>query len=151
MAKPSTQPLNDPATFQLFNEIGIIQQLVNTRFERALPDGLTASQFGVLNHFVRLGGERAPTDLARAFQVTKGAMTNTLSKLEAKGLIRIQPSADDRRAKVVTITAQGRRMRERAIKAASTAMADVTEFVSDDAAALLEPLRRIREYLDTHR
>ena len=65
MAKPSTQPLNDPATFQLFNEIGIIQQLVNTRFERALPDGLTASQFGVLNHFVRLGGERAPSDLGR--------------------------------------------------------------------------------------
>ena len=63
--------------FTLFNEIGIGNQLSSTRFERALPKGLTTSQFSVLNNFVRLGGTRSPKQLANAFQVTKGAMTNT--------------------------------------------------------------------------
>ncbi len=138
--------------FELFNEIGIIDQLVGTRFERALPAGLTISQFSVLNHFVRLGGERTPKQLADAFQVTKGAMTNTLSKLVAKGLVEIAPSETDGRSKIVTITAEGAAMRERAIADAVVAMRDVAEAVSEvQARALMEPLRSIRAWLDAHR
>ncbi len=138
--------------FELFNEIGIIDQLVGTRFERALPAGLTISQFSVLNHFVRLGGERTPKQLADAFQVTKGAMTNTLSKLAAKGLVEIAPSSTDGRSKIVTITEAGAAMRERAIADALAAMRDVADAVSEaEARALLEPLRSIRAWLDSHR
>jgi DNA-binding MarR family transcriptional regulator len=36
-----------------------------------------ASQFKVLNHLVRLGDGTTPAKLAKAFQITKGAMTNT--------------------------------------------------------------------------
>ena len=61
--------------FALFNEIAIIDQLRSTRFARTLPHGLTHSQFGVLNHFVRLEGVYSPKQLANAFQVSKAAMT----------------------------------------------------------------------------
>src|SRR3712207_5255456 len=54
----------DPLAFRVFNEIGIIEQLSRTMFERVMPDGLTVPQFSVLNHFVRLGGERSPAQLA---------------------------------------------------------------------------------------
>ncbi len=107
---------SDPDLFVFFNEIGIINQLATTQLERALPDGLKVSHFGVLSHLVRLGGDKTPAFLANAFQVTKGAMTNTLGKLEARGLIRIRINPEDGRSKLVTITAKGQRVREAAIK-----------------------------------
>ena len=70
-----------------FTEIGIISQLSFKAFEQVLPRGLTVSQFSVLNNLSRLGDGKSPSVLANAFQVTKGAMTNTLAKLEAGGLV----------------------------------------------------------------
>ena len=76
--------------FELFNEIGIINQLATTMFERVLPKGMTQAQFTVLNHFVRLGHqERSPAQLAFAFQVTRPTMTSTLSRMERAGLILV--------------------------------------------------------------
>ncbi len=138
--------------FELFNEIGIIDQLATTRFERALPYGLTASQFSVLNNFVRLGGERSPKQLADAFQVTKGAMTNTLSKLESKGFVTIRPSDIDGRAKIVQITQAGVSARHEAIAQAAEAMSDLAGLITPEMlSTLLGPLRTIRAYLDRNR
>ena len=81
----STNEEGGPVIFHVFNEIGIIEQLARNVFEQVLPDGLKVSQFSILNHFVRLGDDKNPVDLARAFQVTKGAMTNTLQRLEGRG------------------------------------------------------------------
>ena len=156
MSKPALRreeqpPLTDPPSFQLFTELGIITQLATTRFERALPEGLTVSQFGVLNHFVRLGGSYSPSDLARAFQVSQGAMTNTLGKLTTKRLVRTRANPEDGRGKMVSITRRGRAVRERSIEAAIEAMRDVDAFVQEDLAQLLPRLHRLRSYLDDHR
>ena len=67
--------------FQFFNEVGIIQQLSATLFNKRLPEGLHVSHFSVLNHMVRLGDGKTPLALANAFQVTKATMTHTLSTL----------------------------------------------------------------------
>ena len=71
-------------------EIGIIDQLSSARLESVLPDGLKMSHFIVLNHLVRLEGNWSPVRLASAFQVTKDAITNTLKKLEKRGLVSIE-------------------------------------------------------------
>ena len=110
---------DDPVIFTFFNEIGIIDQLAQNILERALPDGLKMSHFVVLNHFARLGGARSPQDLARAIQVTKGAMTNTLKRLESRGLVNVRPDPDDGRAKRVTLTDAGLHVRNEAIQAIS--------------------------------
>ncbi len=102
----------DPLAFRIFNEIGIISQLSSAVMERVLPHGLTMSQFGVLNHFVHLGGERTPAGLAEAFQVTRGAMTNTLARLDKAGFVMMRPDPKDGRGKIVTITEAGRSMCE---------------------------------------
>jgi DNA-binding MarR family transcriptional regulator len=65
-----------PIMFQFFTEIGIIEQLIRAKLERALPDGIKISQFSVLHHLTRLQGKWSPARLANAFQVTKAAMTN---------------------------------------------------------------------------
>jgi DNA-binding MarR family transcriptional regulator len=145
-------PREDPLAFRLFTEIGIIEQLARSRLERNLPDGLKVSQFGVLNHLVRLGGEWSPVRLAKAFQVTKGAMTNTLQRLEKRRLVQVSPDPHDRRAKRVTITKAGREMRLRCVQSVGPLLVDLASEVSDnDLASALPVLEKVRKYLDTHR
>ena len=142
----------DATLFKLFNEIGIIDQLASTQLERHLPDGLKVSHFGVLNHFVRLGGERTPAELASAFQVTKGAMTNTLSKLEARDLVRIRTNPDDGRSKLVTITAKGARARAEAVKAVMPLFAELLrQMPQEKIEAVLPVLQDLRATLDQAR
>jgi DNA-binding MarR family transcriptional regulator len=108
--------MSDPIAFRVMNEIGIIDQLGTTLFERSMPHGLTLPQFVVLNHFVRLGGDRSPLELADAIQVTKATMSSTLQRLESKGFIVTTPNPNDGRAKRVIITDKGRKARNTAIQ-----------------------------------
>lgn len=142
----------DPLAFRVFNEIGIIEQLSRTMFERVMPDGLTLPQFIVLNHFVRLGGEHSPARLAGAFQVTKQTMTSTLQRLERGGYVAIRPDPADGRAKIVSITDDGRAMREACVRALEPALAHVMTIVDQAAlAALLPGLVDLRRALDEDR
>lgn len=144
--------VDDPIAFQVFNEIGIIEQLARNRFERTLPSGLTLSQFSVLNHFVRLGGERSPASLASAFQVTRPTMTNTLQRLESAGLVAIRSDPGDGRAKIVTITEAGRALREACVAAQVPLLAELDALLPrDDLVALLPRLRKLRMLLDKAR
>jgi len=140
------------AYFRLFNEIAIINQLSSNRAERAMPHGLTMSQFSVLNHFAKGLPPKPPLELANAFQVTKGAMTNTLKQLEGKGFIEIVPHETDKRSKMVSISEKGR-------QAHLDAQGELTEFFSDFAQAFsseeiashLPALEKIRTWLDNNR
>ncbi|MBU6319862.1 MAG: MarR family transcriptional regulator [Alphaproteobacteria bacterium] len=138
--------------FRLFNEIGIIDQLASSAFERALPHGLTLAQFTVLNHCVRLGDNRTPAQLARAFQLTRGTLTSTLGRLEAKGFIRIEADQKDGRSKRVFLTREGRAAREGAIRAARPHLDRVAgAFVRDDVHAIMPALQKLRAWLDQNR
>jgi len=146
--KKTAVPTN-AVLFTFFNEIGIIAQLCNSMFERRLPDGLSNSQFGVLNWFTRVDNEATPGRLATAFQVTGGAMTYTLKKMAAQGLIKIEPDANSGRKKRVTITRKGLAVREQAIKAAAPLFEEFAEVLS--AAKIgkqVKELQKIRQYLD---
>ncbi len=142
----------DPVAFRVMNEIGIIDQLGTTMFERAMPDGLTLPQFIVLNHFVRLGGERTPNALADAMQVTRATMTSTLQRLAAKGFISATPDAHDGRSKRIAITALGTEARNRAIQAISHDLSAMHEDIGTAAfEAALPFLVQLRIFLDKRR
>lgn len=144
--------MQDPVAFRVMNEIGIIDQLGRTLFERAMPHGLTVPQFVVLNHFVRLGGDRSPLELARAFQVTKATMTSTLQRLEAKGFIVATPDPDDGRAKRIAITATGRKVRYQAIAAIADDLAEIEKAIGGrKLEAALPFLASLRTFLDRRR
>lgn len=146
-------PMSDTdQAFMFFNEINIIAQLSTNRFERMLPEGLTSSQFSVLNWFVRVDTEATPGRLATAFMVTRGAMTNTLKKLEQKGLVRIEPDETSGRQKRVTMTSAGRHMRDAAIKACGPQLDSwIGAIPWQEVEVMLPTLRRIRAYLDEER
>ena len=148
----TSPPPDDPLVFRFFNEIGIIEQLSRAQFERGLPHGLTLAQFKVLNHFARLGGERSPISLARAFQVTKGAVTNAVQKLEAKGFVATRPDPDDGRGKLVYLTDAGRAARDDAIATLQPVFPLLfAEFSDAEFAAALPFLERLRKFLDENR
>lgn len=138
--------------FTLFNEIGIIHQLSTSRFARVLAPDLNPSEFGVLNHFVRLGDGKTPSYLAKAFQMTKPSMTAILAKLERKGYVEIVGSQEDRRQKIVTLTEDGRAARSKGIKAMRP-LADIVLESQDlsDLEAILPKLQALREFLDQER
>lgn len=147
---PTAADLTD--AYRFFNEINIIAQLSSNQMAQRMPHGLNLSQFGVLNWFVRVDDETTPGRLARAFQVSKGAMTNTLSKLEAKGFVGITPDPSSGRRKLVRLTAAGRRARDDAVAAASPLLAELLqEFRIDTIRRQLPLLERVRSYLDAAR
>jgi DNA-binding MarR family transcriptional regulator len=138
--------------FRLFTEIGIINQLSSNRAERAMPHGLTMSQFSVLNHFSRGLPPKSPLDLANAFQVTKGAMTNTLKQLEGKGFVDIVPHETDKRSKIVSISQKGRAAHKDAQIELAQQFEDFSEaFSVEEIAAQLPALEKLRIWLDENR
>ncbi|HZF77770.1 MAG TPA: MarR family transcriptional regulator [Acetobacteraceae bacterium] len=142
----------DPPLFTLLNEVAIIEHLSRNRLERVLPDGLRASHFVVLNHLVRMGDGRSPARIARAVQVERPAMTNTLQRLEGRGLVRLAPDPRDGRGKLVHLTEAGRAAREAAVAAAEAAIAPIAAGLPEaEIAAALPVLRRLRAALDAAR
>lgn len=138
--------------FSLFNEIGIINQLSTARFAKVLAPDLNPSEFGVLNHFVRLGDAKSPSYLAKAFQMTKPSMTAILGKLERKRYVEIVGSVEDRRRKIVTLTDAGRAARDRGIASMAPLAAIIMEHQDlGELEKILPTLQALREFLDAER
>lgn len=129
----------------LFGELFMADQLARGRISRALPKGMELSHFFVLNHLSGLKDERTPAQLARAFHVTRGAMTNTLARLEAAGHIHIRPDWDDARQKFVAISPSGRAARDAAVATVAPLIGDVVAALGQEKVrAILPVLRDIR-------
>jgi DNA-binding MarR family transcriptional regulator len=138
--------------FRWFTEVAIIAQLSGRLMEAVLPPGMTMSQFGVLNHLARAGDGQTPIRIARAMQVTKGAITNTLGHLERAGHVRITPDVADGRSKRVELTAEGRAARATAITAVAPELAVIAGLVPPgELASSLGALERMRRLLDARR
>ncbi|MBU2992280.1 MarR family transcriptional regulator [Octadecabacter sp. 1_MG-2023] len=143
----STQ--SDSLAVALFSEILTVDQLVRNNMTRALPKGMELSHFSVLNHLARSKSEKTPAQLAETFHLTRGAMTNTLRKLEVSGFIHIRPDWDDARRKLVTISNTGRAARDQAIAAIAPVIAEAVERVTDEKVRpALAVLRELRLSLD---
>ena len=146
---PKHEPAADALAASLFSEVFIADQLARELVKKALPKGMQISHFSVLNLLAHMNIERTPAELAEAFHVTRGAMTNTLSKLEWAGHIHIRPDWDDARRKLVSISPAGRAARDAAL---ARLMPQITEVVQDVGAervrTTLPVLRMLRKRLE---
>ncbi|MBO6852606.1 MAG: MarR family transcriptional regulator [Marivivens sp.] len=129
----------------LFSEILAVDQLARTNVARVLPKGMELSHFAVLNHLAHVGGERTPAQLARTFHLTRGAMTNTLGKLEWSGWVHIRPDWDDARRKMVSISPAGISARNAALDAITPLIANaVAQIGPEKVKSVLPVLRDLR-------
>ncbi|MEM9967609.1 MAG: MarR family transcriptional regulator [Pseudomonadota bacterium] len=143
---------NPRVLFELFKEIGIIEQLSRALLEAQLPDGLIAPHFAVLNHLMMRGNGAVPIDMARAFQVPKTSMTHTLKGLAAGGYVELRHNPQDGRSKTVWLTPRGEAMRNETIGKLGPAFEDVMTALDANAlVGILPKLVELREHLDAAR
>lgn len=142
---PPKDQTPDRLAASLFAEVLIADQLSRNLISKALPRGMQISHFSVLNLLAHMNEERTPAELAAAFHVTRGAMTNTLSRLEWAGHVHIRPDWDDARRKLVAISPAGRSARDAAIAAFMPLIADIVRDIgAERVRATLPVLRELR-------
>lgn len=83
-----------------------------------LPLGLELWEYDVLSALRRQGRPfaLAATRLARETDLSGGAMTNRIDRLEQRALVRRRPDKEDRRSVIVVLSAEGRRVIDKAIQ-----------------------------------
>jgi DNA-binding MarR family transcriptional regulator len=142
-----TNPI-ETLSVSVFSEILALDQLLRSRISKGLPKGMELSHFSVLNHLAHVGVERTPADLAKSFNLTRGAITNTLTKLEWSGYVHIRPDWDDARRKQVVISPAGRTARDHAFAQIGPILAKATGAAgSENLKSILPILRELRTNL----
>ncbi len=118
-------------------------QLQRAEFDTALTTtGLTPRKHQVLA--TALGAEHTQTQLARIVGLDKTTMMVTLDELERDGLAERRALPSDRRARIVAVTADGRKVLRRADKAFAEANERVLSRLPDaERAIFLQALERL--------
>ena len=130
----------------LFGEILALDQLVRARLAKVLPKGMELSHFSVLNQLSHTKIERTPAQIAKSFRVTRGAITNTLNKLELSGYIHVRPDWDDARRKMVSISPSGIVARNNALAAVTPIINElISEMGEERLKAIVPILRDLRQ------
>jgi DNA-binding MarR family transcriptional regulator len=129
-------PELDRAPMGVVGRISRLSQLLDAEIEPVFAEhGLNGGEFDVLAALRRSGEPHrlTPTQLSGALMVTSGGMTKRLASLESRGLVGRSVDRVDKRSKWVVLTAEGRRVVERALD----------EHVANEA-RLLAPLARAK-------
>ena len=133
----------------LFGEILALDQLVRNRLTKVLPKGMELSHFSVLNQLSHTKIERTPAQIAKSFRVTRGAITNTLNKLELSGYIHVRPDWEDARRKMVSISPAGINARNNALTAVTPIIKELARDMGEDRLKAIVPiLRELRQKLE---
>jgi DNA-binding MarR family transcriptional regulator len=104
-------------------------ELVASLAERGYPDA-RPGHAAVFLHIDRRAGTRL-TELARRARMTKQGMMLVVDDLEQRGYVRRVPDAEDARAKVVRLTARGRRFVAEARRASAAVEARARRELGD--------------------
>lgn len=102
----ATWPQIDPAVEAIVNQIHDVDKLLGAEMRESLARfGLTVEEFKVL--MALQPGPRTHGSLCRQLEVSTGAMTNRLDKLEREGLVIRAPDPGDRRGVLLSMTEAG--------------------------------------------
>jgi DNA-binding MarR family transcriptional regulator len=138
-------PMLDPEVEGLVDRIGGLSR----RFSRFLDETLAEfkldhAEWKLLGLLARRGEaySSSPGKLARMMELSSGAMTNRLDRLEEAGLLRRRPDPNDRRGIQVELTEQGRRVYEDSVGVQARKEALVAAALSDEEKKQLNALLR---------
>lgn len=102
--RPDNYQPDESAAYLMRRILNCVAAEVDTALE---PRGLTNAQWVPLFK-LHLGTASTVAELARQCQLDVGAMTRTLDRLEAKGLVTRVRSSEDRRVVNLELTREGR-------------------------------------------
>jgi DNA-binding MarR family transcriptional regulator len=130
---------------------GIVDRIngLRRRFHRLLDEtlaefDLTEGEWKALGHLQLAGPpyRRPVGKLAKRAELSSGAMTNRLDRLEEAGLVRRVPDPDDRRGVLVELTDAGRKAWKDTVKAQAAKESFVAAALGDDEKRQLNALLR---------
>lgn len=104
---------------------------------------LCGSDFAVLEALLHRGALPI-NEIGRKVLLTSGSITTAVDRLEDKGLVERRAAKDDRRAKIVHLTAEGRKLITRAFAEHAADMERLAGDLSrDERATLIRLLKKI--------
>jgi DNA-binding MarR family transcriptional regulator len=127
----------------IVDRIGGLNRRIKRTAEQTIADfGLGYGEWHVLGRLHNQGPRLSPGALAKGLELSSGAMTNRLDGLEQAGLVRRLPDPDDRRALLVELTDEGRRLYRESVAAQAAKESIVAEALSPDEQRQLNALLR---------
>ena len=140
------RPDLDTASLGVVIRVMTLYRSFSRQATRALePLDLELWEYDVLAALRRQGAPFAlpATRLARETDLSSGAMTNRIDRLEARGLVRRRPDPHDRRGVNVSLTAKGRKLIDDAIQHRLDSAKDSLQALSNAQQRELARLLRI--------
>jgi DNA-binding MarR family transcriptional regulator len=127
----------------IVDRIGGLNRRIKRSAEQTIADfGLGYGEWHVLGRLHNQGPRLSPGGLAKGLELSSGAMTNRLDGLEKAGLVRRLPDPDDRRALLVELTDEGRRLYRASVAAQAAKESIIAEALSADEQRQLNALLR---------
>lgn len=123
------------------------QQILLGRAQEILkPFELTFARYEVISLLSFSREKRMPMNKAsQLLQVHPTSITNAVDRLESAGLVERQPHDSDRRAILLVLTPEGKRVAERATEALNGELFEQTGFTPDEVENLNRILANFRE------
>jgi DNA-binding MarR family transcriptional regulator len=115
----------------------LLNRVVTNFYDDALrPLGLKVSQLNILIVTARLGLAR-PAQVCEILQLDTSTLSRNVKPLQAHGWLEVVPD-EDARAQPFRLTAQGKRLIEKAVPAWEEAQRRATELLGNEGIALLD-------------
>jgi MarR family transcriptional regulator, organic hydroperoxide resistance regulator len=143
----SVDPADADRREQIGNEIaalmGPLVRDLRTAFQTCAAElGLALSEAQAL-WLLQLRGTLATKDLARALEIDPANASTLITRLERRRLVRRQTAADDRRQRLVSLTAEGRKTRRRLARCIAERRPSFRELTTDELVTFRNLLRRV--------
>jgi DNA-binding MarR family transcriptional regulator len=109
--KVAERPHDHKDELRLWLRLFTCKELIESEVRRRLRDnfGVTLPRFDLMAQLERTPKGMTLGELSRRMMVSNGNVTGLVDRLVEQGLINRRPSPKDRRAQIVSLTAQGRR------------------------------------------
>src|SRR5215475_4661682 len=114
----------------------LLNRVVTNLYDDALrPLGLKVSQLNILVVTAKLGLAQ-PAKICDILQLDPSTLSRNVERMRAKGWLEVVPG-EDARTQPFRLTAQGKRLLERAVPAWEEAQSRAAELLGEDGVALL--------------
>jgi DNA-binding MarR family transcriptional regulator len=137
MDKPMTSTIDTIAKTCVAVRLRLLNRVVTSFYDEALrPLGLKVSQLNILIVTAKLGMAR-PAQVCEILQLDTSTLSRNVKPLQAHGWLEVVPE-EDARAQPFRLTAQGKRLVEKAVPAWQQAQRQATELLGVEGMALLD-------------
>src|SRR5256712_14009408 len=150
MDKPTTNSIDTISRTCIAVRLRLLNGVVTTFYDDALrPLGLKVSQLNILIVTAKLGLAR-PAQVCEILQLDTSTLSRNVERMRAHGWLEVVPD-EDARTQPFRLTAQGKRLVEKAVPAWEEAQGQANELLGDEGIALLDKAAKKLAGLRTER